>query len=113
MTAERIVDARSEEYVERYCALDPITATYIGVAGHDHELPDLSPDGFEAREELTRSAYAAVEAATPADERERVARDAFLERLGLELEIVDAGFARSQVSVDRAARCTSSAWSST
>ncbi len=99
MTPERIVDARSEDYVERYCALDPLTATYLGVAGHDHELPDLSPSGFEAREELTRSAYSAVEAATPADEREQVARDAFLERLGLELEVVDAGFARSQLSV--------------
>ncbi len=99
MTAERIVDARSEDYVERYCALDPLTATYLGVAGHDHELPDLSPSGFEAREELTRSAYAAVESSNPADERERVARDAFLERLGLDLELVDAGFARSQMNV--------------
>ena len=54
VTAERIVDARSEDYVERYCALDPLTSTYLGVAGHDHELPDLSPAGFEAREELTR-----------------------------------------------------------
>jgi len=99
VTAEHTVDARSEEYVDRYCALDPLTSTYLGVAGHDHELPDLSPSGFEAREELTRSAYSAVEAATPADEREQVARDAFLERLGLELEVVDAGFARSQVSV--------------
>jgi uncharacterized protein (DUF885 family) len=72
VTPERAVDAHSEDYVERYCALDPITATYIGVAGHDHELPDLSPDGFAAREELTRSAYAAVRDATPVDEREGV-----------------------------------------
>ena len=99
MTAERIVDTRSEEYVERYCALDPLISTYLGVAGHDHELPDLSPSGFEAREELTRSAYSAVEAATPTDAREQVARDAFLERLGLDLEIVDAGYARSQMNV--------------
>ena len=89
MTSERIVDTHSDDYLERYCALDPLTATFIGVAGHDHELPDLTPDGFEAREELTRSAYSAVEAATPADEREQVARDAFLERLGLDLEIAD------------------------
>jgi uncharacterized protein (DUF885 family) len=85
--------------VTRYCALDPITATYLGVAGHEAELPDLSPDGYAAREELTRSAYAAVEAATPVDEREVVARDAFLERLGLEIATIDAGLARSQVSV--------------
>ena len=99
MTSERIVDTHSDDYLERYCALDPLTATFIGVAGHDHELPDLTPDGFEAREELTRSAYSAVEAATPADEREQVARDAFLERLGLDLEIADSGFLRSQMNV--------------
>jgi uncharacterized protein (DUF885 family) len=99
VTTERAVDAHSEDYVERYCALDPLTATYLGVAGHDHELPDLSPDGFAAREGLTRSAHAAVRDATPVDEREAVARDAFLERLGLEIEIADAGLARAQVSV--------------
>ena len=65
MTSERIVDAHSDDYLERYCALDPLTATFIGGAGHDHELPDLTPAGFEAREDLTRSAYSAVEAATP------------------------------------------------
>jgi uncharacterized protein (DUF885 family) len=99
VTSERIVDAHSDDYLEGYCALDPLTATFIGVAGHDHELPDLTPAGFEAREQLTRSAYSAVEAAHPSDEREHVARDAFLERLGLDLEIVDAGFLRSQMNV--------------
>lgn len=99
VTSDRTVDAHSDDYVERYCALDPVTATYLGVAGHEHELPDLSPDGFAAREELTRSAYAAVADAAPVDEREAVAREAFLERLGLELEVVDAGLARPQLSV--------------
>jgi uncharacterized protein (DUF885 family) len=99
VTTERAVDTASDDFVTRYCALDPITATYLGVAGHEAELPDLSPDGYAAREELTRSAYAAVEAATPVDEREVVARDAFLERLGLEIATIDAGLARSQVSV--------------
>jgi uncharacterized protein (DUF885 family) len=99
VTTERTVDSASDDFVTRYCALDPITATYLGVAGHEAELPDLSPDGYAAREELTRSAYAAVEAATPVDEREVVARDAFLERLGLEIATIDAGLARSQVSV--------------
>ena len=99
MTTHRAIDAASDDFVTSYCALDPITATYLGVAGHEAELPDLSPDGYAAREELTRSAYAAVEAATPVDERETVARDAFLERLGLEIATMDAGLARSQVSV--------------
>ena len=80
---DREVDAVSERYVDDYTALDPIAATYVGVAGHDHTLTDLSPDGYAAREELTRKALAEATRASPADEREAVAREAFLERLGL------------------------------
>lgn len=95
----RPVDDLASAYVDDVAALDPISATAMGIAGHDHELPDLSPDGHAAREALARAAYAAVAAAEPSDEREQVAKDAFLERTGLELEIVDAGLARSEVSV--------------
>jgi len=95
----RPVDARCEQYVEDYAAIDPIMATYAGIAGHDDQLPDLSPDGFAARESLTRTALADVEATAPSDDRETVARDAFLERLNLEVETVAAGKSRSQVSV--------------
>ncbi len=96
---ERAVDAASDRYVEDYCALDPVAATFVGVRGHDHRLADLSPEGFEAREELTRRALATVTAATPVDEREAVARDAFLERIGLAVEMDDAGELRSRMSV--------------
>jgi uncharacterized protein (DUF885 family) len=95
----RPVDARTDTFVEEICALDPLTATYAGVPGHDHELPDLSPDGYAAREELTRRAIADVEALTPTDEREAVAREAFLERMGLEAEFAEAGLTRPMVSV--------------
>lgn len=93
------VDARSEQYVEEYATLDPIAATSVGIPGHEHELPDLSPDGFAAREELTRRAHAEVTSLPPADEREQVAKEAFLERLGLDVEQVDAGLARHELSV--------------
>ncbi|MFN8193539.1 MAG: DUF885 domain-containing protein [Nocardioidaceae bacterium] len=99
MTSERAIDALTDRYVDDYAALDPITATYAGITGHDHELTDFSPDGFEARESLGREAAAAVRGAAPADEREAVAREAFLERVGLQLEVADAGYSRSQVSV--------------
>jgi uncharacterized protein (DUF885 family) len=95
----RPVDARTDRFVEEICALDPLTATHAGIPGHDHELPDLSPDGYAAREELTRRAIADVEALTPTDEREAIAREAFLERMGLEAEFTEAGLARPMVSV--------------
>ena len=95
----REVDARTDRYVEELCALDPLTATYVGVAGHDAELPDLSPDGMQAVEELNRAAYADVSAIKPVDEREQVAKDAFLERVGLDIEFADAQLDRKFVSV--------------
>ncbi|MEU0270199.1 DUF885 domain-containing protein [Nocardioides sp. NPDC006303] len=95
----REVDARTDRYVEELCSLDPLTATYVGVAGHDAELPDLSPDGMQAVEELNRAAYADVAAIKPVDEREQVAKDAFLERVGLDIEFADAQLDRKFVSV--------------
>jgi uncharacterized protein (DUF885 family) len=95
----RPVDTRADQFVEDYSALNPVLATAVGIAGHDHELPDLSPDGFAGRESLIRAALADVTAATPTDDREAVARDAFLERLGLDVETIEAGRTRCEVSV--------------
>jgi uncharacterized protein (DUF885 family) len=95
----RPVDAIAEAFVEDYCALDPVAATGMGVAGHEDRLTDLSPEGFAARQDLTRRALAAAGAATPVDERERVAKEAFLERLGLEVERFDAHVPQSELSV--------------
>jgi uncharacterized protein (DUF885 family) len=95
----RPVDAVAERFVDDYAALDPIAATYLGLPGHEDRLTDLSPDGFGARADLTRKALADATAAAPSDEREQVARDAFLERLGLDVELDEAGVPQSQVSV--------------
>jgi uncharacterized protein (DUF885 family) len=93
------IDALCDAYVDDFCALDPLTATEIGVAGHEGEMTDFSPAGFDARAALTRAAVAAVEAATPVDDREAAARDAFLERTRLEIELEEAGVSRSRMSV--------------
>lgn len=95
----RLVDVRTDQFVEDLAALDPLTATFAGIAGHDDVLPDLSPDGFGAREALHRRALAEVAAIEPVDEREQVAKDAFLERVGLTVERAEAGVERSELSV--------------
>lgn len=95
----RLVDARTDQFVEDVAALDPLTATYAGIPGHEHELPDLSPDGFDASEELHRRALADVAALPATDAREQVAKDAFLERVGLTVERADARVERSEMSV--------------
>lgn len=85
------VDAIAEEYVERAAALDPTLATHAGIAGHDHELPDLSADGFAERARLDRWALAALGAPEVPGPRELAARAAMQERLGLAVECYDAG----------------------
>jgi uncharacterized protein (DUF885 family) len=91
------IDDIAAEYVERTAALDPCYATYAGIAGHDHELPDLGADGFAERAELDRSTLAALDAAEAPDPREQVARAAMRERLALAVECYDAGDTTSKL----------------
>jgi uncharacterized protein (DUF885 family) len=89
----------AEDYVARYVELDPQFATDLGVAGHDHELTDYSLEGFAARNALTASTLAAVRALPPADENERVAKEAMEERLALSVEKYEAGDDTSELNV--------------
>jgi uncharacterized protein (DUF885 family) len=93
------IDSIAAEYVERTVALDPSFATYAGIAGRDHELPDLSADGFAERAELDRSTLAALEAAEAPGLREQVARAAMRERLAIVVERYDAGDTTSELNV--------------
>ena len=95
----RLIDARTDRYVTDAVALDPLEATSIGIAGHDHELPDLSPEGWSAREELARVAVREVAGLTPVDQREALAQAAFVERLNLQVEKAEAGLDRAELSV--------------
>jgi uncharacterized protein (DUF885 family) len=93
------IDEIADRYVERYAALDPITATFIGIAGYDDRLTDLSPAGYARRAELDRATVAELTAAEPVTEREKVAKAAMLERLGLAVEAYDAGDTTSELNV--------------
>jgi len=92
------IDQVSDRYLEAYIELQPTQATYMGIEGHDHQLPDYSPAGFEALIELNRRAVAEADAIQPGTPREDVAKDAFLERLGLELETYEAGVPQYQLN---------------
>ncbi|GAA2340234.1 DUF885 domain-containing protein [Saccharopolyspora halophila] len=93
------VHAISDRFVDELAALDPISATYLGVPGGEEELTDYSPGGHRARAELARSSYEAVRAAEPSDESERVAKAVFTERVGLDLELHDIGADMSALNV--------------
>ncbi|HEY8374031.1 MAG TPA: DUF885 domain-containing protein [Pseudonocardiaceae bacterium] len=89
----------SDAYVADYAALDPNTATSLGIAGHDDKLTDFSPDGHAARADLSRRALRAIEATEPTDESEAAAKAVFLERVGLQLEIHEAGLDIASLNV--------------
>src|SRR5437879_5030891 len=77
------VYAIADSYVMAYAALDPIEATDAGIAGHEAELTDFSPEANTARDELDRETLRALEQAPIADERDRIAADVMRERLEL------------------------------
>lgn len=95
MTVHRIADS----FVDDFIALSPTLATSLGVTGYDDQLTDLSPEGCAARVELQRRALADVGPVEPADERERVAKAVFTERLGVEVELYDAGLVDGDLNV--------------
>ncbi|MGZ6979623.1 MAG: DUF885 domain-containing protein [Acidimicrobiia bacterium] len=90
-TNERAVDELAEHYVVRHASLDPVSATLEGIAGHDTEMTDYSPDAAEERAELDRSTLHALAAATPVDERERIAAEMMGDRLSINVALYDLG----------------------
>ena len=94
-----VINNIADQYVEQAAALDPVLATGAGIAGHDHEMTDLSPAGFAGRAELDRSTVAALTRARAETEREETARAAMIERLGLAVEQYDAGETTAELNV--------------
>ena len=95
----REVDLIADRYVDECVARYPETATYLGIPDHDDSWSDYSPDGLADRIDHIRRTIAALHRAAPSDERENAAKEAMLERLGLEVELYDAHITASRVSV--------------
>ena len=96
---KHVIHALCDEFVDHYAALDPFTASALGIPGHDTEVTDYSPEANEQRAGLGRGTLARMTAATPADDSERVAQAVFAERTGLELEIHDSGWGDAALNV--------------
>ncbi len=81
----------AEQYVERFAALDPLAATGEGIAGHDHEMTDYSPDGAAERAEHDRATLHALDTIDVGNDADRIAAEVMRERLELGLVEYDAG----------------------
>ncbi len=80
----------AEKYVDDLAAIDPNFATSIGVAGHETELSDYSPEGHARTADLSRRTLADVKSAEPEGEPDRIARDVMIERMSVRLDLFDA-----------------------
>src|SRR4051812_6688012 len=89
--ASTSIDEIAEDYLTRYAVLDPLATTAIGIAGHDHEMTDFSPAGIDARAALARSTLAALDGQVPVDAVDELTLEAMRERLGLAIELYEAG----------------------
>jgi uncharacterized protein (DUF885 family) len=78
------------DIADRYCdqlgALDPCSATYAGIPGHDHEMTDYSPSGVARRVDLVRDTLAALAAAKQETDDDRLAASVMTERCSLDVE---------------------------
>jgi Uncharacterized protein conserved in bacteria len=85
------IDVIANNYTAALAELNPILATEAGIAGHDHQLPDLSPDGLSEVAALTRRTLAELAAAPVTDQTDEVTKAALADRLALHLRLDEAG----------------------
>ncbi len=82
----------SSAIVDETAAALPTQATYLGIAGHDGEWPDLSPSGLEALADLQRDQVARIDALpAPDDEWSQLAVDVARDELARDILFHDAG----------------------
>jgi uncharacterized protein (DUF885 family) len=95
----REVDVIADGFVDECVARYPETATFLGIHDHDDAWSDYSPSGLAERIAHIRRTIAALHAAAPCDDRENTAKEAMLERLGMDVELYDAHITASRISV--------------
>jgi uncharacterized protein (DUF885 family) len=98
--AARPVRAVADAYVTALAGLNPLLATSLGIAPEDDRMPDSSPAGQEAEDDLARSTLAALDAMAgdPADDDERRCARLLRERLTAGLAMSEAGEHLRQMS---------------
>ena len=99
MRTPTAIDGIADDYTRKLAALNPLTATDLGIVGYDHLVGDWSPAGHAARADLARDTVRALDAIEPADETDRVTRAAMRERLALEVELFEAGEYKADLNV--------------
>jgi uncharacterized protein (DUF885 family) len=85
------VRALADDYVRRLADLDTMVATSLGTHPGDDRVPDLSPAGQQAQDDLARAVLAGLPAAHVRDDDDRRCARLLRERLEAQLAVSDAG----------------------
>ena len=93
------VFALSDTYIEQSAALDPGTATYLGIPGFDHLMTDFSPAGHAAREALSRSTLTQLDSLPADSDDDRLAAGVLREGLEADIMAFDAGDHLSSIRI--------------
>ena len=81
----------SSTFIDEMAALDPMAATYLGIAGFDHLMTDFSPAGHDARAAHAKSTLAKLNALAAGDDADRLAAGVLRNDLELSVEEHAAG----------------------
>ena len=76
----------ADRFIDTVAKHHPLSATHMGVKGFDHLMADYSPEACESFHSDVLSAMKNMEAAIPADERERLCKDTFIDQVSLSVE---------------------------
>ena len=82
--------ALSDEATEVAASLDPLAATYQGIAGYDSLWPDLSPDGHHRQADAWVDLGRRAEVSSASDDRERLAREVLLAECDVMADLAEA-----------------------
>lgn len=93
------IDRIAEDWVDTLVTLSPELATYIGADGKLDEYSDYSPAGLEATKQAARATLAALEAATPVDDTDRVTKVDLSAEIQLQLDLDAAGWEERDLNV--------------
>ena len=93
------IDTIAEEWVDTQLELFPEYHVYLGRPGREGEYADYSPAGAERATEAAKRTLAAIRAAEPVDDIDRVTKMDLARELELEIEKREAGFDQRDLNV--------------
>ncbi len=88
----------SDQLLDDFMQLNPVAATYFGVAGHDDLWTDLSPAGHDAMRQFWVNALAAAEACEAPDRRSEVAKRVLIDECQLGISEFESGIYKRDVN---------------